>query len=104
MQVVNRNFGLRDFRLRAVAAIFRAQSALGVHQEIELHRVAPELMPNAIAGRDEIEQFDIGRLQHAECFLARQQFARQRTFGQRVPAAVGRSGTRGGKLTRERNR
>ena len=69
-QVVARNLGLGDFRLRAVAAVLRAEAALGVHQEIELHLVAEPAAADAIGGGQQVEQLVIGALQHGQRLVA----------------------------------
>ena len=69
-QVVPRNLGLRDLRLRTVGAIFRTQPTLGIHQEIKLNVVAEPPPPHAIRGRHQVEQFFVWALQYAERLLA----------------------------------
>ena len=84
-QVVARNLGLRDFRLRAVGAILRAQAALGVHQEIELHLVAEPAAANAVRGRQQIEQLIVRAIEHGKGLFARKRLAGQNVVGQLLP-------------------
>ena len=59
-EVVFRDLRLGHLRLGAVAAVFRAEAALGIHQEKKLHGVAEELPANGIGGGQHVEQVVIG--------------------------------------------
>ena len=68
-QVVARNVSRRGLRLRAVVAIFRAQAAFGVHQEVKLHRVAEPAAADFVRGRENVQQLLIRSTQDCQAFL-----------------------------------
>ena len=64
-QIVARDLGGGDFRLRAVAAIFRAEPTLGVHQIVQLDILAKVLAADGIGGVHDLQQIVIRCLQDA---------------------------------------
>ena len=104
-KIVARDFGVGDLRLGAVAAVFRAEAALGIHQKEELHGVAKMVVPHPPGGGQEIEQFDIGRLKDRSGVIAVDRAAGEHACGHGVPAGGVDGGVDGGFLgNRQGNR
>src|SRR5262249_20975647 len=92
-QVVARDFGLGDFRLRAVVAVLGAQAALGVHQEVELHRAAEVTAPHGEPGGQEVHQLVVWGGEDGQRVVGRERVAVEDAIGQVVPGS-GRAGGR----------
>ena len=88
-QVVARNLGVGDLRLRAVAAVLGAQAALGVHQKVELHGAAEVPPPHAERRGQQVEQLVVRRGQHGEGLVLGQPMPVEHAVGEFVPAAGG---------------
>ena len=87
-QVVLGDLCLRDFRLGAVTAVFRAESALGVHQEKQLYGVAEGSVPHPVRGCQEVEQFLIWGVEYGPGLIAIEMMSIEDLRGERVPAAL----------------
>ena len=99
-QIVAGDFGLRDPRLGAVAAVFAAQSALGVDQEVQIDAVSEPAMPDSIGGRQQVQQFLVAGPQNVQPVFRRQAIAVEHALGQFVPAAWGSFGRQDRSFTR----
>ena len=67
--VVLGNGSVGDLGLAAVVTILGAQTALGVHQKVQLDGVAKVLMTNSVTGRDDCGHVQVGRFQHRQSLL-----------------------------------
>ena len=84
-EVVARDLRIGDLRLRTVPAVLRAEPALGIHEEEQLHRVAEVVVANTPRGGEHVEQFDVGRVENGQRLIRCDLPAGEDPVGKRYP-------------------
>src|SRR5260370_22172036 len=88
LHFVNRDVGFRDARLRAIAAIFRADAALDITQHADLHAIAKTRLAHLARRAQQIAEAVVGTVDDRRRLFARHGFAGQYALGDSVEVEV----------------
>jgi hypothetical protein len=84
LHFVNRDVGIRNARLGAIAAIFRANAALRVAQHADLHAIAETRLAHFARGAQQLAKERVGAIEDRSRFFAGQSFASEHALSDLV--------------------
>src|SRR5260370_34163062 len=88
LHFVNRDVGFRDARLRAIAAIFRADAALDITQHADLHAIAETRLAHLARRTQQIAEAVVRTIEDRRRLFSRHGFAGQYALGESVEGEV----------------
>ena len=90
------NLGVGDEGLRAVTAVFRAESAFGVLQKVEMNLAAEMLAANTKRRGEQLEQLVVRRLQDGQRLVDREFVSVEDALSEVVPVEINGGGRQDG--------